>query len=303
MPTSHPLAGIYAASLTPLKSDFSLDLEPLAPYLAFLAARGCHGALLLGTTGEGPSFSPAEREALFRAAAAVRQQHPDFRLLAGTGTPSLQETIDLTRAAFAAGFEGVVVLPPYYFRNASEEGLFAWFDTLIKKAVPEGRYLLGYHIPGVSSMPLSLDLLARLKDAHPVKFAGIKDSSHDISHARALGARFGADLLVLNGTDSYLSLAMDAHAQGCITAPANLISPDLRRIWDTRQRGDKDDTVQERVLAAREALEHYAPFPPVLKMLASRLHNFPRWPVRPPLMPLPTKIEEQALKEFIQAKG
>ena len=89
----HPLAGIYAASLTPLKNDFTLDLEPVPSYLSFLANRGCHGTLLLGTTGEGPSFSPREREDLFKVAVAVRQEHPDFRLLAGTGTPSLQETI------------------------------------------------------------------------------------------------------------------------------------------------------------------------------------------------------------------
>ncbi|MCF6278498.1 MAG: dihydrodipicolinate synthase family protein, partial [Anaerolineales bacterium] len=90
MPNIHPLAGVYAASLTPLKADFALDLEPVPAYLNFLAKRGCHGALLLGTTGEGPSFAPDERIALFQAAVTVRQTHPDFRLLAGTGTPSMQ---------------------------------------------------------------------------------------------------------------------------------------------------------------------------------------------------------------------
>src|SRR5512143_3179954 len=99
------LAGVYAAAVTPLKADFSPDVDAIPPFLSFLAGRGCHGALILGTTGEGPSFSPAERETIWRAAVKVRQQHPEFRLLAGTGTPSLTETIDLTRMAFDIVFD------------------------------------------------------------------------------------------------------------------------------------------------------------------------------------------------------
>ncbi len=302
----HPLAGIYAASLTPLDSRFAPDLESLPVYLHFLAEQGCHGALLLGTTGEGPSFSPKERAALFRAAARIRETHPDFRLLAGTGTPSLEESIEITRAAFDAGFDGAVTLPPYYFRRVADDGLFQWFDILLRRAVPEGKYLLGYHIPGVSGVPLSLELLARLKDAHPQKFAGIKDSSHDLEHARALGYRFGDSLLVLNGTDSFLAQAMDFGAQGCITAPANLIARDLRRIWEFRQAGKDFSAPQQRVARAREILECYAPFPPILKALAARMYNFPQWTVRPPLLPVSEETAseaEEALRAWMPPAG
>jgi len=103
--------GIFAAAITPLRSDFSPDLSVLPLYLDFLAQRGCHGALLLGTTGEGPSFSPEQRRDVFRAALKVRQEHPEFRLLAGTGTPSLDETSALTRSAFDLGIgTGSIVL-------------------------------------------------------------------------------------------------------------------------------------------------------------------------------------------------
>ncbi|HQX01611.1 MAG TPA: dihydrodipicolinate synthase family protein, partial [Anaerolineales bacterium] len=132
----HPLAGVYAAAVTPLKLDSTLDLEAVPVLLRFLASRGCHGALLFGTTGEGPSFSPKERETFMRSVRVYRQQLPGFKLLAGTGTPSLSETIDLTKLAFDLGYNGVVVLPPYYFRKATDEGLFTWFSELIKKAVP-----------------------------------------------------------------------------------------------------------------------------------------------------------------------
>ncbi len=106
--------GVFAAALTPLNQDGSLDLEHVLPYLDFLAKRGCHGALLFGTTGEGPSFSPRERIRLGKVAREITQTHPDFMLLMGTGTPSLTETIELTRSAFDLGMQGVVVLPPYF---------------------------------------------------------------------------------------------------------------------------------------------------------------------------------------------
>jgi 4-hydroxy-tetrahydrodipicolinate synthase len=298
MPDLHPLSGVYAAALTPLRPDSTPDPEAVAPFLSFLAARGCHGALLLGTTGEGPSFSPPEREIVYRASLAVRQTYPDFRLLAGTGTPSLDETISLTSTAFDLGFEAAVVLPPYYFRKADDDGLFAWFEQLIHKSVPSDGYLLGYHIPGATGVDFSLDLLERLKDAFPHQFAGIKDSSHDAELARSLGQHFGSDFLVLNGTDSYLHLALEAGSGGCITAPANLISPDLRAVWDAFQKGDDPSLIQTRVTAAREILECYMPFPPVLKALVARLHDFPRWPVKPPLLDVSPQTEEQATREL-----
>ncbi|MBI4730991.1 MAG: dihydrodipicolinate synthase family protein [Chloroflexi bacterium] len=301
-----PLAGVYAAAVTPLKTDFSPDMDSIPPLLDFLARRGCHGMLLLGTTGEGPSFSAQERLEIFRAGARVRETHPTlrqaqggaFRLLAGTGTPSLTETVALTRGAFDLGCDGVVVLPPYYYRKTTDAGLFAWFSELIHRAVPADGALLGYHIPGMTGIGFSLDLLARLKNAFPRQFAGLKDSSHDPDFAHALGERFGADLLVLTGTDSYLQLAMENRAGGCITAPANLISPDLRRVWDGLQNGEDVSAAQERVTEIRRLLEKYPPFPPLLKALLAKQHGFPRWPVRPPLESVEANVVEQVMKEM-----
>ena len=297
----HPLAGIYAAAVTPIKADSTFDFESVPALLRFLASRGCHGALIFGTTGEGPSFSRGEREAFLRCVRDVRQEIPDFRLLAGTGTPSLSETIDLTKFAFELGFDGVVVLPPYYFRKATDDGLFNWFRELIQKAVPSDKYVLGYHFPGVAGIGFSLDLLARLKDAFPIQFAGIKDSSHDESLAVELGKRFGSDLAVFSGTDSYFDLALQNRASGAITAPANIISPGLREIWDLYQEGKDPTKAQARVTEQRHILENYMPFPPSLKALMHRLFQLPRWTVKPPLELLDDEEEESALKEFSEA--
>ena len=297
MPNHQSLRGVYAAALTPLKPDFSLALDDLPAFLGFLARRGCHGALLMGTTGEGPSFSADERLALLRAGLAVRQEHPDFRLLLGTGTPSLEETVQLTRAAFDLGVDGVVVLPPYYFRKVSDDGLFAWFSQVIQRAVPTNAALLGYHIPSLSGVPLSLDLLARLKDAFPDQFAGLKDSSADADHARRLGVRFGPDLLVFSGTDSLFSLALEQGASGCITALANLRSPDLRKVWEAFQAGGAEPAAQGCLDAAREVMGRYPPNPPLYKALLAQLHPFALWAVRPPLLPMETGRADQALAE------
>ncbi|MHB8777441.1 MAG: dihydrodipicolinate synthase family protein [Anaerolineales bacterium] len=298
MTNLHPLAGVYAAAVTPIKPDSSPDLEAVPALLRFLASRGCHGALLFGTTGEGPSFSPREREVLMRSARVYRQQLPGFKLLAGTGTPSLSETIELTKLAFELGYDGVVVLPPYYFRKATDEGLFNWFSELITKAVPANKYLLGYHIPVMTGIGFSLDLLARLKEKFPTQFAGIKDSSHDENFAVELGKRFGNDLLVLNGTDSYFLHALKNHAQGAITAPANLISENLRQIWDLFQQGKDPSKIQEKVTEQRILLERYSPIAPILKELLHKIHDLPRWSVRLPLEEADEKILAEVLAEF-----
>jgi 4-hydroxy-tetrahydrodipicolinate synthase len=147
MGNSSIMAGVYAAMVTPLKPDLSPDLDGLSNLIQFLANRGCHGVLLLGTTGEGPSFSREERLSVYRIAAEMRQSIPNLRILAGTGTPSLEDTIFLTHSAFDLGYEGVVVLPPYYFKKTTDAGLFTWFSQVLSKAVPEDGLVLFYHNP------------------------------------------------------------------------------------------------------------------------------------------------------------
>jgi 4-hydroxy-tetrahydrodipicolinate synthase len=303
MTSPFAINGVFAAALTPLDHDYAIVPDDLLSLLDFLAQRGCHGALLLGTTGEGPSFSSPERLQIMRAAISIRQTHPDFKLLVGTGTPSLDETIGLTRAAFEIGMDAVVVLPPYYYRQVPDEGLFAWYSRLIRSAVPSGSLLLGYHIPAVTGVPFSLDLLVRLKDAFPQRFAGIKDSSGDLENARRLGDLFGSDMIVLSGNDRLFSYALTHSASGCITALANLCSLDLRMIWEAHQRGESLEMVQMRLNTARSIIDRYPPAPPLLKFLISRLYEFPPWQVRPPLQPLKEEIEEQVFLEAVTVMG
>jgi 4-hydroxy-tetrahydrodipicolinate synthase len=289
--------GVIAAAVTPLNQDGSLALDDWSMLLDFLRRRGCHGVLLLGTTGEGPSFSPAERIEMIEAIQPFRSANPGFDVLVGTGTPSLDETVALNRAVFELGVDAVVVLPPYYYRKAGENGLFEWYSQVIRKSVPTGCTLFVYHIPSITGIQLSLDLVARLVDAFPDRNLGIKDSTLDPQVATALGERFGKDLLTFSGTDSLFDLALEHSASGCITAMANLRSLDLRCVWDARQAGHVDQTACLRLERSREVMSHYPPNPPLYKALLARLHNFPSWSTRLPLLPMPAEQIEEALAE------
>jgi 4-hydroxy-tetrahydrodipicolinate synthase len=293
-----PITGVFAAALTPLREDYSADLDAVPGFLAFLAERGCHGALLMGTTGEGPSFNSRTRVEVLRAALTVREEHPEFKILLGTGTPSLEETILLTRSAYEHGADGVVVLPPYYFRSAGEEGLLKWFSAVLQAAVPQDACFLAYHIPAVTGVPISLSLLSQLKDRFPRRFQGLKDSSGDAEHARLLGERFGRDLLVFNGSDRLFSHALQQQAAGCITALANLYSPYLRQVWDAHQKGEDDGGAQDFLTTARSVSDRYPPAAPLLKALLARQHHLPLWQVCPPLLACPEETAQAALEQL-----
>jgi 4-hydroxy-tetrahydrodipicolinate synthase len=300
---NNALAGIYAAALTPIKSDYTPDLEVIPELLSFLARRGCHGALLLGTTGEGPSFSMNQRKAIWNAAREVRQEHSHFRLLAGTGTSSLEESIALTKIAFDLELDGVVVLPPYYFRNVSTTGLFAWFSELMNKAVPDGGKLFGYHFPKTTGVGLPHDLLLRMRDTYPYQFVGIKDSSGDLEHAKETLNKMGKDFLLFVGHDQLLQPALDLGASGSITALANICSPDLRAVWDAQVWGGANLPAMHRLAKTRQLLENFSPFPPALKVLMSGLFDFPNWPVCPPLTPLPDELTDKIVQDFRKVLG
>jgi 4-hydroxy-tetrahydrodipicolinate synthase len=281
--TPHPLAGVYAAAVTPLDSRGKIDLSGLPVLLEFLTKRGCHGVLLMGTTGEGPSFSREERVALWQSAAAWRAKAATgFRLLAGTGTPSLSETVQLTRDAFELGYEAACVLPPYFFRNASEDGLFDWFARVIQDSVPEGRWLLGYHIPAVSGVALPLSLLQRLSEEFPSRFGGLKDSSGSLDSALEYAAGLPGKA-VLVGNDKMLGPGLAVGAAGCITAGANLWSPQLREIFDAHLRGEDHTGTQKAVDSLRAKMDAMPPAPAYVKALLHTKNGLPLWPVRAPL--------------------
>jgi 4-hydroxy-tetrahydrodipicolinate synthase len=280
--TQRALPGVYAAAVTPLTPQLDPDLDAVPPLLDFLAGRGCHGALLLGTTGEGPAFSVEERIAIFRAAARHRDAAlPDLRLLAGTGASNLTDTITMTRAAFDLGLDAALALPAFYFKGVGAAGLATYFGRLIEAAVPPDGRLLVYHIPQVSGVAVPAETLTRLRARYPQQAWGMKDSQDHLPHTLEVLRDFPG-LGVFAGSDSIMSDALAAGAAGAITALSNITSPLNRQVWDAHQRGGAAPEAQARLSRARQIVAGLSG-PAVMKFALAELFGHPHWPVRPPL--------------------
>lgn len=297
------LSGVLAAAATPLRSDLDPDLEGLERLLSHLARSGLHGALLLGTTGEGPSFGLAERLAVMEHAAAWRRgsAHAGFLLLGGTGCAALPDTIEATRGAFRAGLDGVVVLPPFYYKGVDDDGLVACFDRIIGAAVPPGGTILLYHIPRVAGVGVPARVLADVVARWPDRRVGVKDSGVDLDHTRAL-CRLPGPPLVFTGTDSHLPGALAAGAAGSITALANVCGPLVRRVFDARSAGAAEPDAEARLAAARSVLDAFPSVPAVKRLLCDRA-GLPLWPVRPPLRMLAAPAAQDLGRRMAGALG
>ena len=196
------LSGIFAAAVTPLTASGLPDLDALPALLDFLAGRGCHGVLVLGTTGEGPAFSVAERRTIIGAAVSYKDAgHKSLKILAGTGCASLTDTIELTRAAFDLGVDGVVTLPAFFYKGVEPEGLASYFGQIVQAAVPADGRLLLYHIPQTSGVGIPAAAVAALRERFPQQVYGMKDSQDDLPHLLATTQQFPG-FRVFAGSDS-----------------------------------------------------------------------------------------------------
>ena len=168
------IRGVFSAATTPVAADGSVRLDLFAEHCRALLDEGCHGIALLGTTGEANNFAVSERQDLLDAALdfGVRGD----QLLPGTSSCNIPETIALTRHAVDRGVLGCVLLPPFYYKGVSDEGLFRFYASVIEGVGDARLKVVLYHIPQVTQIPLGHDLIERLITAFPGTVVGIKDS-------------------------------------------------------------------------------------------------------------------------------
>lgn len=295
MSALHP-HGVFSAALTPVTEALAPDHALFITHCKRLLAEGCDGIALLGTTGEANSFSSDERRALLEA--VVGAGIAPERLLPGTGVAALTETVALTRHALSLGVTTVVMLPPFYYKGVTEDGLFAAYAEVVERiADPRLRVVL-YHIPQMSAVPIPFPVIARLRAAYPETFSGIKDSAGDLAHMEALVAQFPG-LAVLAGADPLMLPLLRKGGAGCITATSNLVAADLAFVF--RHHADPSqatavEAAQARIVAARNRASRFAQMASLKALLADRTGE-PGWRrLRPPLLPL-TAAEEKALLE------
>ena len=295
------ISGVYCASATPVNADLSPDLGAFTAHAKALIADGCDGIALLGTTGEANSFSLAERKLILEAAAEAVGA---ARLMPGTGVNALPETIDLTRHALSLGVTRVVMLPPSYYKGVSDEGLFRAYAQVIENIGDTRLQVVLYHIPQVSGVPISHDLIDRLVTAFPQTVVGIKDSAGKIENMQAMIARFPG-FSVLAGADPLLLPLMAMGGAGCITATSNLVADSLATVFrhhaDPARRADVE-AAQARINAFRDLSNSYTQIPAIKAMVAHR-HGAAVWTrMRPPLVGL-TPDELADLKDRLTAIG
>ena len=283
---SFAVSGVNCAAATPLNADFSPDLGLFGAHCQRLLADGCDGIALLGTTGEANSFSVAERKAILEA--ALQAGIAPGRLIPGTGVAAGPETIELTRHALSLGVDRVVMLPPFYYKGVSDEGLYAAYARIIEAIGSDRLKLILYHIPQVSNVALSQGLVARLIAAFPTSVVGIKDSSGDLANMQQIAAAHPG-FAVLAGPDPLMLPMLKSGGAGCITATSNLIAGALRVVYDHHTdptHAAEVEAAQARVNAWRSLANSYVQIPAVKAMLALRTGN-PAWNrVRPPMLPL-----------------
>jgi 4-hydroxy-tetrahydrodipicolinate synthase len=288
-----PLRGVLSPVLTPFTQDLSVDVPLLAAQCQWLLDADV-GLAVFGTNSEGTSLSGSERSDTLHA--LIESGIDPLRLMPGTGGCSVPDVVAMSRMATHAGVGGVLVLPPFYYKGVSDDGLFGFFDEVIQRVGDSRLRLYLYHIPPVTQVPLSVDLIERLLDRHGPVLAGIKDSGGDWSHTQTLIERFAPrGFAVFAGNENFLLQTMRAGGAGCISATAN-INPaaiaDLYRHW---QRADADQQ-QARLDTVRAMFARF-PLIPAMKSAVADATGLPGWRrVRPPLLSLPL-AQQQGLRD------
>ena len=290
----HLIEGLWCATLTPVAAGGSIDNARFTAHVQWLFAQGVKGVAPFGTTGEGQSFSVDERRA---ALDALLAGIPAQRVLPGTGCASLTDTIALTKHATSAGCVASLVLPPFFWKDPSDEGLFTWYARLIEGVADPRLRIFLYHLPQVSSVPLSVDLVARLASAFPGIVAGIKDSEGNWDNTSALLARV-PQLTVVIGHEPHLPRLVAAGGAGTICGVANayphlvnaLLSPSATQETQAR-------------IAKFVEITFMQPFLPAFKcMMADRTGDTAWRNVRPPLVPL-TDEQHKTLRDTLDRAG
>jgi len=288
------LSGVIPAVATPLTEDDQPDLETLRRHIQILEKDGCSGVLLMGTTGEGPSLGLEERETIIREGKLAAGS---MKVVAGTGCASLADTKHLTRRSFELGSDAVLIVPPFYYKNVSDAGLLAYYRRLLEEAVPEDGIVLLYHIPQMSHVPISSDLLQGLIAHDPTRVAGIKDSSGDLDHLMAI-CEAKPGLRVFTGNDSHLLSALQCGAAGCITAATNAFAPLAVSVFRAFTEGKDAARPQAKLSQVREVLGDYLPFAASIKHLLAKRYGPQGWTVRPPLTMLPAPAQKTLMRRL-----
>lgn len=277
------MRGVITPLLTPFEDDMSVAGDLYTSHAAACLGEGAHYLAPFGTTSEATSIAPRERMAALELLVERGAARP-AQLMPGTGLNSLKETVTLSRHAVDLGCAAVMVLPPFFYVEAREEGLYRYFAQLIEAVAREALRICLYHIPQYTGVGISPALAARLGGAYPGIVVAYKDSGGDWAHTRAV-IEAAPDLAVFPGSESFLVRAMRIGGAGCISAGCNSNVAAIRALWEDAAAGDWDAAAARgpAIDRHRAALQE-AGLIPGLKALMAERSGDRRWlTLRPPL--------------------
>ena len=276
------IKGVLSPVVTPFTRDLAPDADRFVRHCKWLLSHGCSGLAVFGTNSEANSLSVDERVMLLEA--LIEAGVPASKLMPGTGCSALSDSVVLTAHAVKLGCAGVLMLPPFYYKGVSDEGLFRNFSEVVQRVADERLQLYLYHIPPVSSVPISLGLIERLLKAHPKSIAGIKDSSGDWNNTKAVLDAFATSGFdVFAGSETFLLDNMRHGGVGCITATGNVNPAAIDKVWRNWQSAEADK-LQAGITATRMVVQK-VPMIPALKAIVAKFSDDPEWStVRPPLI-------------------
>ncbi len=281
--------GVLSATLTPLDSDLNTDHAHLVKHIKWLLSRGNNGIVLSGTTGEANSFSVDERKQMLDA--VLNGGIAPGKLLVGTGCSAITDTVTLSRHAHSKGVGGILLLPPFYYKQVNDVGLETYIARLLERIGENKIQIYLYHIPQFSGVPYTVSLVERLVSKYPDNIIGMKDSGGDWFHMeQILKAIPGFRLYA--GSEKFLLPVLKAGGVGCISASANLTSPEVAAVYEAWKKGGGEKE-QTRASILRGALEMY-PSVGTLKYIFAKLSGQKDWlNIRPPNVIL---TEEEGLQ-------
>ena len=294
------IEGVLSPVVTPFRKDYSPDTERFVRHCRWLLKSGCAGLAIFGTNSEANSMSVGEKRKLLEA--LVVGGVPPASLMPGTGHCALSDSIEMTRAAVELGCAGVLMLPPFYYKGVSDEGLYRNFAEVIERVGDERLSLYLYHIPPVAQVGISLGLVEKLLSKYPGIVAGVKVSSGDWSNTKAMFnsfAKSGFD--VFAGSEVFLLDNMRNGGKGCITATGNINPGPIAEVYRNWRSADAD-RLQAGITATRKIVQKQ-PMIPALKSAVAHFGNDPQWHTcRPPLVELNENQEKELITE-LKASG
>jgi 4-hydroxy-tetrahydrodipicolinate synthase len=280
--TDQRMSGVLSPVVTPFRDDLSTDADRLIRQCQWLLSQNV-GLAIFGTNSEANSLSVEEKIDLMDA--LVGAGVDAGRMMPGTGCCALTDTVRLTAHAAKLGCGGTLMLPPFYYKGVSDDGLYASFSEVIQRVGNDALRIYLYHIPPVAQVGLSVDLIERLVTDYPDTVVGIKDSSGDWNNTKAMLDRQWDDFRVFVGSESFLLANMRNGGAGCISATANVNPAAIDHLYQTWQ-DDNADAEQDGLDRVRDTVMAY-PMIPALKATVAEFSGDDAWRrVRPPLIDL-----------------